>query len=134
MTLDISQIVRHYRHRWQIETAFRDVKQNFGFDKYHVKSRKSINRFVQLSFVAASLTKLMFTGHLQTERVRVEDVCQQLGIHWYRPVRLTLGFGNYTQRTFTFSDPLPFAPPEVVSIADPHLAAVRSQIGMKIKK
>ena len=91
MTLEISQIVKHYRHRWQIETAFRDVKQNFGFDKYQVKSRKSINRFVQLSFVAASLTKLIFTGHPQTERARVEDVCQQLGIHWYRPVRLTLG-------------------------------------------
>ena len=42
-------------------------------------------------------------------------------------------FGNYTQRTFTFSDPLPFAPPEVVSIADPHLAAaIRSQIGQSI--
>lgn len=91
MTLETSQIVKHYRHRWQIETAFRDVKQNFGFDKYQVKSRKSINRFVQLSFVAASLTKLIFTEHHQTERVRVEDVCQQLGIHWYRPVRLTLG-------------------------------------------
>ena len=91
MTLEISQIVKHYRHRWQIETAFRDVKQNFGFDKYQVKSRKSINRFVQLSFVAASLTKLVLTTHPQTERVRVEDVCQQLGIHWYRPGRLTLG-------------------------------------------
>lgn len=42
-------------------------------------------------------------------------------------------FGNDTQRTFTFSDPLPFAPPEVVSIADPHLAAaIRSQIGQSI--
>lgn len=91
MTLEISQIVKHYRHRWQIETAFRDVKQNFGFDKYQVKSRKSINRFVQLSFVAASLTKLVFTTHLQTEKVRVEDICQQLGIHWYRPGRHTLG-------------------------------------------
>ncbi len=91
MTLEISQIVKYYRHRWQIETAFRDVKQHFGFDKYQVKSRKSINRFVQLSFVAASLTKLIFTTQLATERVSVEDVCQQLGIHWYRPVNLTLG-------------------------------------------
>ena len=41
--------------------------------------------------------------------------------------------GNDTQRTFTFRDPLPFAPPEVVSIADPHLAAaIRSQIGQSI--
>ena len=90
MTLDISQIVIHYRHRWQIETAFRDAKQNFGFDKYQVKSRKSINRFVQLSFVAACLTKLVFTDP-QTESMKPEDVCQALGIHWYRPKRLTLG-------------------------------------------
>ncbi|RKU15743.1 hypothetical protein C6501_06150, partial [Candidatus Poribacteria bacterium] len=87
----LSHTIAHYRNRWQIETAFRDAKQNFGFDKYQVKSRKSINRFVQLSFVAASLTKLIFTTHSQTERVKVEDVCQQLGIHWYRPAKLTLG-------------------------------------------
>ena len=47
---------------------------------------------MQLCFVAASLTKLVFTTHPQTERVRVEDVCQQLRIHWYRPDRLTLGW------------------------------------------
>ncbi len=91
MTLDISQIVIHYRHRWHIETAFRDVKQNFEFDIYQVKSRKSINRFVQLSFVAACLTKLVLIADLQIEKVKVEDVCKDLGIHWYRPERLTLG-------------------------------------------
>ena len=91
MTLDISQIVIHYRHRWHIETAFRDVKQNFGFDKYQVKSRKSINRFVQLSFVAACFTKLVLTADPNPESMNVEDVCQALGIHWYRPERLTLG-------------------------------------------
>ncbi len=63
MTLEVPQVIKYYRNRWQIETAFRDVKQHFGFDKYQVKSRKSINRFVQLSFVAASLTKLIFTTH-----------------------------------------------------------------------
>ncbi len=31
MTLEVPQIVRYYRNRWQIETVFRDVKQNFGF-------------------------------------------------------------------------------------------------------
>lgn len=46
LTLEIPQIVEYYRHRWQIETAFRDVKQHFGFDAYRLKSRKSINRFL----------------------------------------------------------------------------------------
>ena len=71
--------------------GFRDVKQNFGFSKYQVKSRKSINRFVQLSFVAASLTKLIFTTQSVAKTMSVESVCQQLGIHWYRPAKLTLG-------------------------------------------
>ena len=92
LTLEIPQIVEYYRQRWQIETAFRDVKQHFGFDTYRLKSRKSINRFVQLSFVAASLTKLVFTSRDAPQKeISVEKVCQHLGIHWYRPGKLTQG-------------------------------------------
>ena len=92
LTLEIPKIVEYYRQRWQIETAFRDAKQHFGFDAYRSKSRKSINRFVQLSCVAASLTKLIFTTPEATEKViSVQQVCQHLGIHWYRPGKLTQG-------------------------------------------
>ena len=92
LTLEIPKIVAYYRQRWQIETAFRDVKQHFGFDAYRLKSRKSINRFVQLSFVAASLTKLLFTTPDAPQKgLSVEKVCQHLGIHWYRPKKLTQG-------------------------------------------
>ena len=92
MTLEIPKIVEYYRQRWQIETAFRDTKQHFGFDAYRVKSRKSINRFVQLSFVAASLTKLIFTTPVsQQKAIGVEKICEKLGIHWYRPEKLTQG-------------------------------------------
>ena len=92
LTLQIPKIIAYYRQRWQIETAFRDAKQHFGFDAYRLKSRKSINRFVQLSFVAASLTKLMFTTLHATQKViSVQAVCQHLSIHWYRPKKLTQG-------------------------------------------
>ena len=92
VALEIPQIVEYYRQRWQIETAFRDVKQHFGFDAYRLKSRKSINRFVQLSFVAASLTKLIFMpSPAGQKRISVQEVCQHLGIHWYRPEKLTQG-------------------------------------------
>ena len=92
LTLEIPKIVEYYRQRWQIETAFRDAKQHFGFDAYRLKSRKSINRFVQLSFVAASLTKLVFTTcDAMQKEISVEKVCQHLNIHWYRPKRLTQG-------------------------------------------
>ena len=92
LTLEIPQIVEYYRRRWQIETAFRDAKQHFGFNGYQVKSRKSINRFLQLSFVAASLTKLIFSLPETTEeRLGVADVSKFLGIHWYKPKKLTQG-------------------------------------------
>ena len=92
LTLETPKIVAYYQHRWQIETAFRDAKQYFGFDTYRVKSRRSINRFVQLSFVAASLTKLIFTTPEAPQNViSVQAVCRHLGIHWYRPGKLTQG-------------------------------------------
>ena len=92
LTLEIPQIATYYRKRWLIETAFRDAKAHFGFDAYRVKSRKSINRFVQLSFVAATLTKLIFSMPETTEKpISVEKVCEHLGIHWYRPRKLTQG-------------------------------------------
>ena len=92
LTLEIPKIITYYRKRWEIETAFRDAKQHFGFDAYRLKSRKSINRFVQLSFVAASLTKLIFTTPDATQKgISVQAVCDHLGIHWYRPVKLTQG-------------------------------------------
>ncbi len=92
LTLEIPQIVEYYQHRWQIETAFRDLKQEFGFSGYRVKSRKSINRFVQLSFIAASLTKLIFSMPHPTQKpISPQEVCEQLGIHWYHPRKLTQG-------------------------------------------
>lgn len=92
LTLDVSQIVQYYQKRWLIETAFRDVKQNFGFDNYRVKSHKSINRFVQLSFVASCLTQwLFYTPNAKDRAITVEHVCRALGIDWYRPTKLTRG-------------------------------------------
>lgn len=92
LTLEIPKILQYYQHRWQIETAFRDAKQHFGFSGYQVKSRKSINRFVQLSFIAASLTKLIFSMPHPTEKpINVKTVCEALGIHWYHPKKLTQG-------------------------------------------
>ena len=92
LTLDVCQMVRYYRQRWLIETAFRDVKQNFGLDTYRVKSHRSINRFVQLSFVASCLTQwLFYTSDAKDGAVTVEKVCTALGIDWYRPAKLTRG-------------------------------------------
>ena len=108
LTLEIPQIVEYYQQRWKpIETAFRDLKQEFGFSGYRVKSRKSINRFVQLSFVAASLTKLIFSMPHSTENpINVKTVCEYLGIHWYHPRKLTQGLRvAYLQAQITKGSP-----------------------------
>ena len=112
LTLEIPQIIEYSQQRWQIETAFRDLKQAFGFSGYRVKSRKSINRFVQLSFIAASLTKLIFSMPHPTEKpINVKTVCEHLGIHWYQPKKLTQGLrmaylqSQIKEQQFSMSSP-----------------------------
>jgi len=45
MSLSIETVLRYYRLRWEQETAFRDTKQNFGFDNYQVYIRVSVALF-----------------------------------------------------------------------------------------
>ena len=106
----VDEVIQHYRNRWQIETTFRDVKQNFGFDTYQLRKRKSLNRFAQLSFVAACLTQLIFTNtatntaaetNIDDVSLDVEDVLRALNMHWYKPKYLTRGLMTaYLQRCF----------------------------------
>ena len=76
----VEEVIRHYRHRWQIETAFRDLKENFGFDSYQLRNPKSLNRFVQLSFLAASLTQLAFRSqrHPRDAETQTDDAVPDL--------------------------------------------------------
>ncbi len=102
----IDELIRHYRNRWQIETAFRDVKQNFGFDTYQIRKRPSLNRFAQLSFVAASLTQLIFTNTISDTKKEdmsfsIACVLRTLNMHWYKAKYLTRGLMvAYMQRCF----------------------------------
>jgi len=91
MSLPVETVIRYYRLRWELETAFRDSKENFGFDDYQVRSDKSIGRFVQLSFVATSVMQLMYTVTDVIKNVSVDEVLKTLGIHWYKPLKLTRG-------------------------------------------
>ena len=109
LQLPVEQIIRHYRNRWQIETTFRDVKENFGFDTYQLRNPKSLDRFAQLSFLAAALTQLAF-GKTETQMPReannddgvpdLETVLLTLNMHWYQPKYLTRGLMvAYLQRS-----------------------------------
>jgi hypothetical protein len=89
LELPVETVLHYYRLRWEQETAFRDTKQNFGFDEYQVRSHTSISRFVQLSFIAASIVQLLFAQSMVN--LSVDEVCDALGIHWYQPSKLTRG-------------------------------------------
>lgn len=89
LELPVEKVLHYYRLRWELETAFRDTKQNFGFHEYQVNSHKSISRFVQLSFVATTVTQLLFAQSMID--LSVDQVCETLGMHWYRPSKLTRG-------------------------------------------
>ena len=96
----VDELIRHYRDRWQIETAFRDVKENFGFDTYQLRNHSCLNRFVQLSFLAASLTQPAFRSqtHPRDSETQTDDAVPDLETmllalnrHWYKPKALTRG-------------------------------------------
>ena len=94
LRLSVEDVIRHYRNRWQIETAFRDVKENFGFDTYQLRNPQSLNRFVQLSFLAATLTQLAFSApETNTDEAPhdLETLLLTLNRHWYQPKYLTRG-------------------------------------------
>ena len=98
LRLPIAEAIEHYINRWKIETAFRDAKQNFGFGTYQLRNRESLNRHVQLSFIAASLTQLCWAGttsnissDTQKDVPDLDVVLKTLGIHWYKPKYLTRG-------------------------------------------
>lgn len=96
LELTIERIISLYHWRWGIETAIRDAKENFGFDQYQVYSQKSIESFVQLSFVATSLTQLIFSEAFKSKgllanSISVKEVLSELDIHWYYPKQLTRG-------------------------------------------
>ena len=106
----VPELIQHYKDRWQIETAFRDVKQNFGLGTYQLKTRKGLNRFAQLCFVAATLTQLVFIGAAADTQgdtdseamdLSVEDVLLELNKHWYKATYLTRGLmAAYLQLLF----------------------------------
>lgn len=101
------ELIRHYKNRWQIETAFRDAKQNFGFGTYQLRNRLGLNRFAQLSFVATCLTQLAWTEtttqteqgtprteqrtHINDRSVDLETVLEELNMHWSKPKYITRG-------------------------------------------
>lgn len=50
ITLEGEEILEIYENRWNIETAHRETNQKLGFKDYQMRSKKAIERFIQMVF------------------------------------------------------------------------------------
>ena len=111
VSLSVERIMTLYKRRWTFETAMHDSKESFGFDHYQLRSERAINRHVQLSFIAASLSQLLaLPAFVETHGKALpdlKDALTHMNIHWYQPERWTLGlilkFLKWTRYIQTFS-------------------------------
>lgn len=61
--LSASEVLRRYKGRWEIECVFRELKDNFYFDHYQVRSMTAITRHWHLCFLAYTfLIRYELTG------------------------------------------------------------------------
>ena len=68
-------MVEYYAARFQIEIAFRELKQDLGAFNYRLHGRASFGRYLQLAFVAYALLKyLAIRGDVKPKATA-----------WYRP-------------------------------------------------
>jgi len=75
LDLSLVEMVEHYAARFQIEIAFRELKQELGAFNYRLRSLTAILRYVHLSFVAYALLKfLAIQGQIQPQETA-----------WYHP-------------------------------------------------
>lgn len=56
--LDAKTIIEYYQNRWSIETNYKYLKSNLGFDKYRVRSILSIERYFLIVFLAINFLEI----------------------------------------------------------------------------
>jgi hypothetical protein len=50
-TLTTEELLSHYKHRWPIETFFRETKKHLGLNHYQIRSNRSIKRYFLLLMI-----------------------------------------------------------------------------------
>lgn len=56
--LDAKTIIEYYSKRWAIETNYKYLKSNLGFDKYRIRSLLSIERYFLIVFLAMNFLEV----------------------------------------------------------------------------
>lgn len=63
VSLDPVTVLTYYGKRWEIETGYRYLKENQGFDQYQMRSLKAIRRFWVLQFLAYTYLEIQRDQH-----------------------------------------------------------------------
>ncbi len=83
-TTDISltpaRVVELYASRWKIEIGFRELKQEGGMADYQVRSKKGIERHINLCFISHCLLQLLSILDVK-ERLSIKPIIRP----WYSP-------------------------------------------------
>jgi hypothetical protein len=73
------ELLNHYKHRWPIETFFRESKKKLGLDDYQIRSEQSIKKYLlvmRITYVYCELEvsegTLKFSNGLKTARTQLE--------------------------------------------------------------
>ncbi|HLR34675.1 MAG TPA: IS701 family transposase [Tissierellales bacterium] len=61
--LDAKTIIEYYLNRWTVETNYKYLKTNLGFDKYRVRSLLSIERYFLIVFLAINFLEIFKVNH-----------------------------------------------------------------------
>ena len=87
LNLSIEEILIKYQDRWPIETFYKDIKQNLGFEKCILRKEIGIKRHFLMSFIAHNLLvfskkKQVSCGETQKELKYsyIENVLQNYGL------------------------------------------------------
>jgi hypothetical protein len=103
-SLSAEEILGAYRTRREIEGVHADSKTVCGFNSCRLHSARSIEAYLCLSIMASGILEYLRYTIAQQRSASMAgstlDIIQQLGMHWYHPMRLTRGL---VARYFTLS-------------------------------
>lgn len=65
-----NKIIKTYAQRWEIETFFRDSKQNLGLEDYQLRKIKGLKHYFNLVFLAYTILQLKFLQAGLKEKIK----------------------------------------------------------------
>lgn len=77
-----NKIIETYRERWEIETFFRDSKQNLGLEDYQLRKIKGLKHYFNLVFLAYTILQLKFLQSNLKEKIKHQLHSIGAKCHW----------------------------------------------------